>query len=202
MTDGQIVHIVDDDTEVLASLAGVLLGAGYSCKTHPSGEAFLATKPEALTGCAIVDFRMPGMDGLAIVDELGRRGNRIPVILMTGSGDIPLAVRAMKAGATDFLEKRCPLTELTAAIDRALTISGRAHPVAKADAAARLARLTHREREVFDRLVLGDSNKAIANSLGISVRTVEDHRARIMERLEAKNLPDLVRLSLTIDNTS
>jgi two-component system response regulator FixJ len=137
------------------------------------------------------------------MEELFRRGIRVPVILMTGFGEVPLAVRAMKAGAVDFIEKPCRFAELQEAIGRALAISTKEyiHGQIEGDAAQRLARLTQREREVFERLIVGDSNKAIARMLDISARTVEIHRARVMEKLEVKNLPELVRLSLTMNSS-
>jgi two-component system response regulator FixJ len=204
VTKRPTVYVVDDDADVLASLAAVLDGAGYDCLTYTSGYDFLAAAPKATECCAIVDVRMPKIDGMSIMEELFRRGIRVPVILMTGFGEVPLAVRAMKAGAVDFIEKPCRFAELQEAIGRALAISTKEHMHGRieGDAAQRLARLTQREREVFERLIVGDSNKAIARMLDISARTVEIHRARVMEKLEVKNLPELVRLSLAMNTAA
>ncbi len=199
MNNDQFVHIIDDDPDVLASLVALLESGGYRCVAYASGAAFLAAGSKTFyTGCALVDVRMPGMDGLSIIGELARLGLNIPVILMTGFGDVPLAVKAMKAGAVDFIEKPCPFSALQEVIDRALSISPRngAGLLGSGVANERIGRLTQREREVFDRLVLGESNKAIARLFDISVRTIENHRARVMEKLGARNLPELVRLSL------
>jgi len=204
VTGRPIVYVVDDDDDVLASLAAALDGAGYDCRTYTSGYDFLAAAPKATESCAVVDVRMPKIDGLAIMEELFRRGIRMPVILMTGFGEVPLAVRAMKAGAVDFIEKPCRFANLQEAIGRALAISTEDHMHGRieGDVAQRLARLTQREHEVFERLVVGDSNKAIARTLDISARTVEIHRARVMEKLEVRNLPELVRLSLSLSPSS
>ena len=198
MTDAPTVHLVDDDAEILASLITLFDAHGYRCAAYPSGRAFLASVRESMVGCAVVDVRMPEIDGLTVVEELERRGGRLPVILMTGHGDVPLAVRAMKAGAIDFVEKPCRFAELRESVERGFAISERrrlAGPSAL-DASRLVALLTPREREVFDRLVAGDANKAIARRLGISARTVEIHRARVLEKLAARGLPDLVRVGL------
>jgi two-component system response regulator FixJ len=195
------VHIVDDDGDVLSSLEALLDAAGYRCIAYGSGRDFLAAAPSVSASCAVVDVRMPEMDGLALMVELARRSSRLPVILMTGFGDVPLAVRAMKAGAIDFIEKPYRFAELREAIDRALAISKADRsrfPIAEIEAGRLIARLTQRENEVFARLIVGDPNKAIARLLGISARTVEIHRARVMEKLAAKNIADLVRLSLSV----
>jgi two-component system response regulator FixJ len=190
-----VVHIVDDDADVRLSLQTLLDVAGYRCLVFSSGEAFLSGREEAPRSCAIVDVRMPGMDGLVILSALARAGAKLPVIMMTGFGDVALAVRAMKAGAVDFLEKPFRFPDLTAAIDRALALTAPAGDVPQTENGL-LSRLTAREREVFERLVAGDSNNRIARTLNISARTVEIHRARVMEKLQVKNLPDLVRLAL------
>jgi two-component system response regulator FixJ len=182
-----IVHIVDDDADVRQSLQTLLEAAGYRCLAFSSGEAFLAGREEAPGSCAIVDMRMPGMDGLAILSELARAGAKLPVIMMTGYGDVALSVRAMKAGAVDFLEKPYKFADLKAAIERALTLKAHPGDARQADDNALLSRLTTREREVFVRLVAGDSNKGIARTLDISARTVEIHRARVMEKLRVRN---------------
>lgn len=201
MTDRPIVHLVDDDADVLASLVVALEAAGYGCQAYASGHTFLAAVAQSPLGCAVLDIRMPEIDGLAIMEELRRRSISLPVILMTGYGDVALAVRAMKAGAVDFIEKPCRLEELKDAIDRALALKAKADAQNPVDAAApRVALLTEREREVFERLVVGESNKDIARKLDISVRTVENHRARLMEKIQARNLPELVRIYIRFNS--
>lgn len=189
------ISIVDDDADVRDSLAAMLGASGYRCATFASGEEFLAGAPGA--GCAIVDVRMPTMDGLAVQAEMRRRGFATPVIFLTGFADVPLAVQAMKAGAVDFVEKPCEPATLRAAIERALALG--AAPAAGAPdpaAVSRIERLTPRERDVLEWLVAGASNKIVAWRLGISPRTVEIHRARVMEKAEVRSLSELVRLAL------
>jgi len=196
MTDGPFVHIVDDDPDVLESLSLALTASGYACKTYDSGGDFLQRAAPAVGDCAIFDFQMPRIDGVGLLEEVARRDWRLPVIVMTAFGDIPLAVRAIRAGAMDFVEKPCAVPALRWVIDRALAeakkgISGHAD----IDDTARLNRLTVREREVFDLLAKGDTNKGVGRTLDISARTVETHRARVMEKLELRNLAELVRLA-------
>jgi two-component system response regulator FixJ len=191
------VHVVDDDAGVRDSLRLLLEASGYAVQTHVGATAFLA-EAAGLAGCVLTDVRMPGMDGLELQEQLNARGVRLPVIVMTGQGDIPIAVRAMKAGAVDFLEKPLDDARLLEAVARALE-EGRRLSEARAsaaDAASRLAALTPREREVLDLLVTGLSNKAVGNELGASPRTIEVHRARILEKLQARSLPELVRIVL------
>ena len=198
MSDSPLIHIVDDDTDVRDSLRALLESVGYRCIAYASGGAFLSSAPKRGMACAIVDVRMPGMDGLALMGELLQRKIQIPVILATGFSDVPLAVRAMKAGAVDFIEKPCRLPELQAAITRALAIAEKDKKIEteEEEARQRLSRLTQRERDVFDLLIVGDANKTIAYRLSISPRTVEIHRARVLEKLQARSLPELVRLAL------
>jgi two-component system response regulator FixJ len=198
VTEQALVHIVDDDADYAASLAAVLAANGRECRLYASGADFVAAAAGGATGVALVDFRMPGMDGLGLMAELARRGARLPVVVMTGYADVPLAVRAMKAGAVDFIEKPCAFETLREVLNRAM--ENHAPRAAMPSEAARLAgQLTPREREVFDRLVLGDANKEVARRLDISARTVEIHRARVYEKLGAKGLPDLVRLSFALN---
>jgi two-component system response regulator FixJ len=194
---GDTVHIVDDDAAIRDSLCFLLCGAGFSVQSHDSAEAFLALAGGAL-GCVLTDVRMPGIDGLELQRRLREQGSGLPVIVMTGQGDIPLAVRAMREGAVDFLEKPFEEERLFDAIRRAQAESRRRSDLAgaAAAAAARLAKLTPREREVLDCLVAGLPNKAIANRLAASPRTIEVHRARVLEKLDAHSLPELVRLVL------
>ena len=198
MRSGAIVHIVDDDPGLRESLDVLLEASGYACRLYASAEALLASDAHTLRGCALVDVRMPGMDGLTLQRELSLRQIRLPVVFMTGFADVPLAVRAMRAGAVDFVEKPCGLPQLREAIDRALAEAEApiANGVEAREARMRLERLTPREREVLNCLVAGDANKTAAHKLGISARTVEIHRARVMEKMRARSLSELVRLAL------
>lgn len=191
------VHIVDDDEAIRDSLSLLLGSVGFPVATYPSAEAFLTVAPQG--GCLIIDVRMPGMGGIELQQELVRRGRRIPVIVMTGHADVPLAVQAMKAGAVDFVEKPLDEATITAAIRRAssLGIEVARTEAADAEIGQRLRSLTAREREVLDALVAGNSNKIIAYGLSISPRTVEIHRARVMDKMQARTLSDLVRMALT-----
>jgi len=194
------VHVVDDDAAIRDSLRVLLASAGFPAQTYDSAVAFLAAAA-GLAGCVLTDVRMPEMDGLELQQRLSERDIRLPVIIMTGQGDIHLAVQAMKAGAVDFLEKPFDDAMLLDAVHRALAQSRRieeSESVA-AEATRRLAALTPREREVLKLLVTGQSNKAIAIELGASPRTVEVHRARVFEKLQARSLPDLVRAVLAAE---
>ena len=191
---------MDDDPAMRDSLRLLLEASGFVVRTFDSAGALLAASPTG-PGCVLTDVRMPDIDGLALLRRLREEGNSLPVIVMTGQGDIAIAVQAMKAGAVDFLEKPFEDTLLFEAIGRALEQSERLWAIAATseDAASRLATLTPREREVFDHLVSGLPNKAIANTLGASPRTIEVHRARVFEKLRANSLPDLVRLLLAAE---
>jgi two-component system response regulator FixJ len=192
------VHVVDDDPDVLASLALLLRSHGHLVAVHARAELLLgALDGGAAAGCVIADMRMPGMDGLALQGALAARG-RIPVLIVTGHADVPLAVRAMRAGAADFIEKPYEAGRLLAAVSEALAAGARRQAARRisAEAASRLAQLSSREREVMDLLLLGKSNKLVAIDLGISVRTVEVHRANLLDKLRVRDLPALVRLSL------
>ncbi|CAA9227648.1 MAG: Two-component nitrogen fixation transcriptional regulator FixJ [uncultured Acetobacteraceae bacterium] len=198
-----LVHVVDDDDAMRRSLALLLRAAGYAAEAHPSAEALLAALNEAGSrpgtpepprrACAVVDVLMPGgMDGIALQTELARRGAALPVVVVTGHADVPLAVRAMRAGAVDFVEKPYPKERILAAVGRALDAAA----AAAAAAEARLSALTPRERMVLRGLVCGWPNKVIAHELGISPRTVEAHRAAMMDKLGARSLAEAVRLAL------
>lgn len=200
MTTDGTVHIVDDDEAIRDSLALLLGAAGFTVAAYPSADAFLITAPQGAAGCVVIDVRMPGMGGLELQEELARRGRRIPVIVMTGHADVPLAVKAMKAGAVDFVEKPFEEQAMLTAIRRAFSLG---LETARAEAegneiGGRLAHLTPREREVLEALVAGKPNKIIAYELSISPRTVEIHRARVMEKMEARTLSDLVRMALSV----
>jgi two-component system response regulator FixJ len=191
------IFIIDDDPSVRESLSALLESVGYKLKTYASANAFLADEPPR-SGCLVSDIRMPEMDGLQLQEEVLRRGIPIPVIIMTGHGDVALAVRAMKAGALDFLEKPFDDEALIDAVRRALDL-GKEKQDRMAEARAAqdlLALLTPREHHVLDQLVAGRSNKVAAYELGISPRTIEIHRARIMDKMNARSLSDLVRTAL------
>jgi two-component system, LuxR family, response regulator FixJ len=192
------VFVVDDDVDVRESLCALLESAGFGVAQFDSANAFLASYKNEAGCCLVTDIRMPGMDGLALQSELARRDAKLPVIIMTGHGDVPLAVRAMKAGAIDFLEKPFDDERLMASVQRALEI-GKRNQVDQARVSAAeesLGVLTERERDVLLLLVAGHANKVVAYKLGISPRTVEVHRGHIMDKTKARNLADLVRIVL------
>src|SRR3954463_7638085 len=195
---GQSVHIVDDDEAMCNWLAAVVEAAGLSAKTYTSAVELLNSEGGLAADYFVADIRMPEMDGLQLQQELTRRGVSAPLIIITGHADIALAVQAMKAGASDFLEKPFEGERLLASLREALEQACRPPRTNPAPNSPpdRLATLTFREREVVDRLVDGLSNKAIAREFGISYRTVEVHRARIMDKTQARSFSELVRLAL------
>jgi two-component system response regulator FixJ len=201
MSASRTIHVVDDDAAMRDSLDILLSASGFVVRTHASAQAFLAAGLSGID-CVLTDVRMPEIDGLELLRRLHDRGLRPPVIVMTGQGDIAIAVRAMKTGAVDFLEKPFSDDALLEAIERAVEQGERLREIAanSAEAMTRLASLTPREREVLDLLVNGLPNKAIANALGASPRTIEVHRARVLEKLRANSLPDLVRLVLAAES--
>ena len=193
------IFVVDDDAAVRESLRMSLKLKGYDVEIFESAGAFLASGADSRSGCLVTDIRMPDMDGLELQEELVRRKSALPVIVITGHGDVPLAVRAMRAGAVDFLEKPFDREALLSAIARALEVGSRA-AAASGDAREiheRIALLTPREREVFDLVVAGKQSKVIAHELGASTRTIEVHRGRMMNKLQVQCLQDLVRLAIS-----
>lgn len=196
-----LVHVVDDDEAVRRSLAMLLQSTGRAALTYASAEALLeaAAAPGGLApGCIIVDVRMRGMDGLSLIEALTGRGVSLPVVVVTGHGDIPLAVRAMRAGAQDFIEKPYAEERILEAVHTALTsirVTDQRRML-ELKAQAQVAALSPREREVLAALVAGKANKVIGFELGISPRTVEVHRAKLMEKLGVRSLPEAVRIGL------
>ncbi len=193
-----IVFIVDDDRDLRDTLADLLKRNGFSVETFASGMELLNRQPPPRRGCVLSDFRMPTMTGLELQGQLSEAGIYLPVIMMTGYADVPVAVAAMKAGAVDFLEKPVASVELLACVERAIEEDDKLHSerMREKAAIARVTRLTPREREVLAELVNGRSNKMIAFELAISQRTVEVHRARVMRKMEADSLSQLVRTAI------
>jgi len=192
------IYLVDDDSAVRDSLSVLLEVEGFRVRAFESAEAFLAAWTPALRGGLLLDVRMPGMDGLELLERLRALGAGLPVVVMTGHGDVPLAVRAMKAGALDFVEKPLAGGELLEAVRTLLAHDAERESRRREEGAVqeRLAALTPREREVLEKLVAGQPNKVIAYELGISARTVEVHRGRVMEKTGARSLSHLVRMAL------
>lgn len=193
-----VVHVIDDDADVRHSLAFLLTAAGFAVRVHESAVAFLAVLAEVREGCVVTDIRMPQMNGLELQRRLGELESGLPVIVMTGHGDVPLAVEAMKAGAVDFIEKPFDDEVLLSAVRAALARHAQesARDARTLEIQDRIKRLSEREREVLDRLVAGKPNKVIAFELGISPRTVEVYRANVMTKMQADSLSELVRMAL------
>lgn len=197
------IYIVDDDEAVRRGLTALLRAKGYTVETFSSADAFLDGVPAQPFGCALVDIRLPRMSGLELQREIKRRAIPLPVIIITGHGDVPVAVAALKAGAVDFLEKPFDSGAILGAIDEALrlALSGGLN-VDRETLAERVAQLTPREREVMALVVEGQPNKAIAHRLKIALRTVEIHRARVMEKTGARNLSELVRMAIRLNGST
>jgi two-component system response regulator FixJ len=200
MAADAIVHVIDDDEAVRQSIEFLLRTAGVTARTYDSASAFLNALPTIDSGCIITDVRMPGISGIDLLRRLGEMRIKMPVIVIAGHGDVPLAVEAMKIGAVDFLEKpfddELLLGSVRSALDRSQ--QNAAHDAERAKVEARLSILTNREREVLDGLVAGKPNKIIAFDLAISPRTVEIYRANVMTKMEAASLSELVRMALVI----
>lgn len=195
------VHVVDDDEALRDSLRWLLEGHGFVVQSHHTAAQFLEGIPPAPGSVILLDVRMPGMTGMQLQDELVKRGVTAPIIFITGHGDVPMAVEAVKKGAFDFLEKPFNDEKLIALIRRAAEPGAARQPGLRDIAGgtrtgSRLQQLTAREREVLDRVVAGRLNKSIADDLGISIKTVEAHRARVMEKMQAKSLAELIQLTL------
>ncbi len=196
-----VVHIVDDEEAVRNSLAFLLSGAGFAVRVHESATAFLTLAGQISNGCLITDLRMPDMDGVELLRRLRSADAMLPAIVITGHGDVQMAVEAMKSGAIDFIEKPFSDDVLIESISRA---AGRAAERVQSEAALeqvrqRVASLSERERQVLKGVVAGQANKTIAHQLGISPRTVEVYRAGLMGKMQARSLPDLVRMVMNVE---
>lgn len=193
-----LVTIVDDDEAVRDSLALLLNFRGYRTRAYPSAEACLAAWRPDWRGCLLLDLRLGGMDGLALQQALSERGNTLPIVFLTGHGDLAHARAALRRGAVDFLEKPYEEAALLAAVAEAIATDTRQHAEQSraADVAARMERLSERERQVLELVVAGKPNRDIAAGLGISPRTVEVFKARMMEKMQARSVPELVRMWL------
>jgi len=199
MNNQPTVFVVDDNQAMRNSLKWLIESVGLRVESFASADEFLQCYYPGRPGCLLLDVRMPGMGGLELQEFLLERKIRIPVVIITGHGDVPMAVRAMKAGAIDFIEKPFNDDLLLASIRNAIDLDGRQRELQgeRSEIAARLAQLTPREQEVMDMVTEGASNKEIAQALGVSAKTVEAHRARVMEKMEASSLADLVKMALT-----
>jgi two-component system, LuxR family, response regulator FixJ len=204
MSNSGTVHVIDDDEAVRHSLSFLLESAGLSVRCYASAAEFLGALPQAHGDCIVTDVRMPDINGLELLSRLKAQGLGVPVIVMTGHGDVPLAVEAMKRGASDFLEKPFDDEAMLGAVRTAFKIHERDSKRAsdRADIVNRLESLSQRERQVLDGLVAGKPNKIIAFDLGISPRTVEIYRANVMTKMQAGSLSDLVRMSLLAEADS
>ncbi len=200
MAHDAVVHLIEDDEGVRQGLAFLLTASGFAVRVYESAVAFLEALPSVQPGCIVTDVRMPGIDGLELQRQLNDRQIGLPIIVMTGHGDVPLAVEAMKAGAIDFLEKpfndEVLLSAIRVAVDRHARDARRNDEAAAL--AGKLACLSARERDVLDGLFAGRPNKTIAYDLKISVRTVEVHRAHLMAKMGASNLSELLRMAFLI----
>ena len=201
MSDGKLIHLVDDDEAIRRSAGFMLKTSGLQVQTYESGVELLKAAASLEPGCILLDIRMPGMDGLEVQQALKAKGVAMPVIIMTGHGDVTLAVQAMKAGAIDFIEKPFEKAVLLAAIELGFERlrRGETHRDRADDAAVRLQSLTPREREVLDGLAKGLPNKTIAYDLGISARTVEIHRANLMTKLGVRSLSEALRIAFAAE---
>ena len=198
MSKDPTIFVVDDDPAVLDSLQALLGSIGFQVESYDSGEAFLKAYSPTRSGCLVLDLYLPGLNGLEIQKYLSANQIDLPVIVITAHSDVHLAVQSMKAGAVDFIQKPFEEEVILKSIDHALTLGERSRNNESLSdiASASMSRLTSRERDVLEQLVFGRTNKMIASHLEISPRTVEIHRAHIMEKMEAHSLPHLVRLAL------
>jgi len=198
MTTTTTVFVLDDDEAVRDALGALFESCGHHVRTYGSGESFLADLGADFAGCVVLDVRMPGLSGLELQQQLASMKISLPVIIVTGHGDLPMAVKAMKAGAVDFIEKPFDDEVILESVREALARGAKMRTESASTEAlkANLERLTAREREVLEQVAFGHPNKVIAHNLGISSRTVEIHRARVIEKLQARNLAHLVRMAI------
>lgn len=198
--NSQTVFIVDDDPAIRVGMQALLESVNLKHEIFASADEFLQHEEQHHSGCLVLDIRMPGLGGLELQDELISRGSTLPIIFITGHGDVPMAVDAMQKGAVDFIQKPFRDQELLDRIREALTTDRKRREERERHAQVdrRLQRLTKREREVFELVVTGKPNKVIAFDLDVSQRTVEIHRARVMEKMEARSLADLVRMHMSL----
>jgi FixJ family two-component response regulator len=196
-----LVHVVDDDESLRTAILRLLSGAGHKARGYASADEFLPQAELNRPGCVLLELNLPGGSGLELQDELGRRGVDLPVIFLTGRADVPSSVRALKAGALDFLTKPVDRSTLLAALDRALRVDAgrRAARLDSEQLLARYRRMTPREREVFERVIAGRLNKQIADDLGIAERTVKLQRARVMDKLGVRSAAELGRFAERFD---
>ncbi|HKT71895.1 MAG TPA: response regulator [Steroidobacteraceae bacterium] len=201
--EGPMVYVVDDDELVRSLVQELATSMGAPCRQFSSAEEYLQNYDSRATGCLVLDIGMPGMSGLELQEELNRRGSMLPIVFMTGQGDVPVAVQAMKRGAFEFLQKPVTNRELLAAIRRALDYNHQQHAQSLRDEVLqqRLATLTERERQILNLMAVGATNKKIARDLAVSERTVEVHRARIIEKMAAESLAHLIRMVIQIERT-
>ena len=203
----QTVFVVDDDAALRDAIGTLLEAEGLVCETYPDARVFLERMtnwPPEASGCVVMDLRMPGASGLAAQDDLNARGIALPVIFITGHGDVPSAVRAMRGGALDFVRKPFDAKALSARIREALRLDAerRAARCRLASIRTRAATLSKREQQVFERVAAGQANKSVAIDLGVSERTVEIHRSHVMKKMGARNLAALVRLKMALESAT
>ena len=203
MSKQATVFVVDDDQAMRNSLKWLIESVGLKVKTYASADEFINDYYPGRAGCLLLDVRMPGMSGLELQEQFVEQQIKIPIIIITGHGDVPMAVRAMKAGAVDFIEKPFNDELLLESIRNALIkdVDQRTVQSARADIATRLAHLTPQEHEVMEMVTSGRANKDIAKTLGVSSKTVEAHRARVMEKMQASSLAELVKMAIVAKST-